>query len=161
MIGKFNLFNKGNTYFTGIWSHDGTRLAIKIRERVGTLFLETIIHQEQIPTFLWSAKKRENEKEKEKIKSPYVNITRQSDNQPAISPKGIRAAIDRYLKQAPINKPWSFAGDYEFKKANDRLNAVCRNLKKEGKVGAVVQKTPKRTIAKTFFWKWSTGRGRH
>ena len=56
--------------------------------------------------------------------------------------KAIRAAIDRYLKQAPINKPGSIVGDYEFKKANDTLNAVCKNLLKEGKVRPVVIKLP-------------------
>ena len=56
--------------------------------------------------------------------------------------KAIRAAINRYLKQAPINKPGSIVGDYEFKKANDTLNAVCKNLMKEGKVRPVVHKTP-------------------
>ena len=53
-----------------------------------------------------------------------------------------RPLIDNYLKQAPINKPGSIVGDYEFKKANDTLNAVCKNLLKEGKVRPVVHKTP-------------------
>ncbi|KAL9961829.1 hypothetical protein ACROYT_G030855 [Oculina patagonica] len=35
--------------------------------------------------------------------------------------KAIRLAIDRHLKQAPNNKPWSIVGDLEFKKANDTL----------------------------------------
>ena len=39
--------------------------------------------------------------------------------------KAIRAAIDRYLNQAPII---IIVGDYEFKKANDTLNTVCKNL---------------------------------
>ncbi|KAL9980188.1 hypothetical protein ACROYT_G008739 [Oculina patagonica] len=56
--------------------------------------------------------------------------------------KAIRAAIDRHLKQAPNNKPWSIVGDLEFKKANDTLNAVCKNLMKGGKVTGVVHKTP-------------------
>ena len=68
---------------------------------------------------------------------------RQTDGEPfkVSSPKAIRAAVDRYLKQAPINKPWSIVGDNEFKKTNDTLNAVCKNLTKEGKVGPVVHKT--------------------
>ena len=48
--------------------------------------------------------------------------------------------IDRFLKEAPINKLWSIVVDYQFKKANDTLIIVCKNLKKEGKVGAVVKK---------------------
>ena len=73
----------------------------------------------------------------------YLSV-RQTNGEPfkVSSLKAIRAAIDRYLKQAPINKPWSIVGDYEFKKANDTQNAVCKNLMKEGKVGTVVHKTP-------------------
>ena len=69
---------------------------------------------------------------------------RQTNGEPfkVSSLKAIPAAIDRYLKQAPINKPGSIVGDYEFKKANDTLNAVCKNLMKEGKVRPVVHKTP-------------------
>ena len=69
---------------------------------------------------------------------------RQTNGEPfkVSSLKAIRAAIDRYLKQAPINKPGSIVGDYEFKKANDTLNAVCKNLMKDGKVRLVVHKTP-------------------
>ena len=69
---------------------------------------------------------------------------RQTNGEPfkVSSLKAIRAAIDRYLKQAPINKPGSIVGDYEFKKANDTLNAVCKNLMKQGKVRPVVHKTP-------------------
>ena len=69
---------------------------------------------------------------------------RQTNGEPfkVSSLKAIRAAIDRYLKQEPINKPWSIVGDNEFKKANDTLNAVCKNLMKEGKVRPVVHKTP-------------------
>ena len=68
---------------------------------------------------------------------------RQTNGEPfkVSSLKAIRAAIDRYLKQAPINKPGSIVGDYEFKKGNDTLNAVCKNLMKEGKVRPVVHKT--------------------
>ena len=79
---------------------------------------------------------------------------RQTNGEPfkVSSLKAIRAAIDRYLKhsfqyllclkQAPINKQESIVGDYEFMKANDTLNAVCKNLMKEGKVRPVVHKTP-------------------
>ena len=43
--------------------------------------------------------------------------------------KAIRAAIDRLLKQAPINKLWSIVGDYEFEKANYTLNAARKREK--------------------------------
>ena len=39
-------------------------------------------------------------------------------------------------------KPGFIVSDYEFKKANDTLNAVCKNVMKEGKVRPVVHKTP-------------------
>ena len=52
------------------------------------------------------------------------------------------SAIDRYLKQPPNNKPWSIIGDSEFAKANQTLNAICKNMMKEGKVGPVVHKHP-------------------
>ena len=56
--------------------------------------------------------------------------------------RAIRGAIDRYLKQPPNNKPWSIIGDSEFAKANQTLNAICKNMMKEGKVGPVVHKHP-------------------
>ena len=46
----------------------------------------------------------------------------------------IRAAIERYLKQPPINKPWSIVGDPAFEIANKVLNALCRNNAQEGNV---------------------------
>ena len=54
----------------------------------------------------------------------------------------IRGAIDRYLMQPPHNKPWSIIGDSDFAKANQTLNAICKNMMKEGKVGSVVHKNP-------------------
>ena len=36
----------------------------------------------------------------------------------------IRAAIERYLKQPPVNKPWSIARDPAFETANKVLNAI-------------------------------------
>ena len=61
----------------------------------------------------------------------YVLVRQTNGEQFKVSSlKAIRAAIDRYLKQAPINKPGSIVGDYEFKRANDTLNAVCKNLMK-------------------------------
>jgi len=52
--------------------------------------------------------------------------------------RAIRGAIDRDLKQLPNNKPWSIIGDSEFAKTNQMLNAICKNMMKEGKVGPVV-----------------------
>ena len=51
---------------------------------------------------------------------------------------GLHLAIDRHLKQAPNNKPWSIIADPAFEKANKTLNAICKT--REGKVGAIVYK---------------------
>ena len=56
--------------------------------------------------------------------------------------KAIRAALDRYLRQPPHNKPWSIVGDPEFSLANKTLNAVCVNMMKEGKIGPTIHKNP-------------------
>ena len=58
--------------------------------------------------------------------------------------KAIRAAIDRYLRQSPHNKPWSIVGDPEFNKANETLNAVCKVVKRGqvSQVSPVLHKTP-------------------
>ena len=54
------------------------------------------------------------------------------------SPRTIRAAIEQYLKQQPINKPWSIVGDPAFEIANKVLNAICRKNAQEGKAGPIV-----------------------
>ena len=54
----------------------------------------------------------------------------------------IRAAIERYLKQPPINKPWSIVGDPAFETANKVLNAICRKNAEEGKASPIVHKQP-------------------
>ena len=56
--------------------------------------------------------------------------------------KDIRAAIDRYLRQNPHNKPWSLVVDPEFSKANETLNAVSKDMVKRGQVSPVVHKAP-------------------
>ncbi|XP_078383138.1 uncharacterized protein KIAA1958-like [Oculina patagonica] len=55
--------------------------------------------------------------------------------------KAIRAAIDRFLKSAPNNKPWSIISDPQFKQANDALDAFAKSVRREGKVGGVVHKS--------------------
>ena len=54
----------------------------------------------------------------------------------------IRAAIERYLKQPPIKKPWSIVGDPAFETANKVLNAICRKNAQEGKASPIVHKQP-------------------
>ena len=45
----------------------------------------------------------------------------------------IRAAIERYLKQPPINKPWSIVGDPAFETALKVLNAIFLEERTRGK----------------------------
>ena len=46
----------------------------------------------------------------------------------------------RYERFAgPHNKPWSIVGDSEFARA---INAICKNMMREGKIGTVVHKNP-------------------
>ena len=54
----------------------------------------------------------------------------------------IRAAIERYLKQPPLNKPQSIVGDPAFESANKVLNAICRKNAQEGKAIPIVHKQP-------------------
>ena len=56
--------------------------------------------------------------------------------------KAIRAAVERFLKSAPNRKPWSIISDHQFKEANDALDAFAKSIRREGKVGGVVQKNP-------------------
>ena len=65
-----------------------------------------------------------------------------------LSLKAIRAVIDRYLLQNLHNEPRSKFGDPEFNKANETLNAVCKDILqnrqfvKRGQAGPVVHKVP-------------------
>ena len=54
----------------------------------------------------------------------------------------IRAAINRDLKQPPINKPWSIIGDPAFETTNKVLNAICRKNAQERKASPIVHKQP-------------------
>ena len=54
----------------------------------------------------------------------------------------IRAAIERYHKQPPINKPWSIVGDCAFETAKKVLNAICRKNAQEGKASPIAHKQP-------------------
>ena len=72
----------------------------------------------------------------------YVSIRQKDGSRFKVSSwKALRAAIDRYLRQSPHNKPWSIVGDPEFNKANETLNAVCKDMVKLGQVSRVVHKT--------------------
>ena len=57
-----------------------------------------------------------------------------------LSLKVIRAAVNRYLRQPPTNKPRSIVGDSAFQKSNKVLNAMCKQMMQEGKVGPTLHK---------------------
>lgn len=58
----------------------------------------------------------------------------------ASSLKSIRAAIDRYLRAAPHNKPFSVINDAAFTEANKVLGAFVKDLKMSGKIEDIVHK---------------------
>jgi len=56
------------------------------------------------------------------------------------STKSIRAAIDRFLRFPPNNKPFSIITDPAFTEANKVLDAFVKDLRKTGKIAGVVHK---------------------
>ena len=69
----------------------------------------------------------------------YAAVRREDDTEFKVSSlKAIRAAIDRYLRQPPNNKPWSIVGDSAFQTSNKVLNAICKQMMQDGKVGPTV-----------------------
>ncbi|KAL9982412.1 hypothetical protein ACROYT_G004450 [Oculina patagonica] len=58
----------------------------------------------------------------------------------ASSLKSIRAAIDRHLRSAPHNKPFSVISDAAFTEANKVLGAFVKDLKMSGKIEDIVHK---------------------
>ena len=56
------------------------------------------------------------------------------------STKSIRAAVDRFLRSPPRNKPFSIISDPAFTEANKVLDAFVKDLRKTGKIAGVVHK---------------------
>jgi hypothetical protein len=56
--------------------------------------------------------------------------------------KSIRAAVDRFLRSPPNNKPFSIIGDPAFTEANSVLDAFVKELRKTGKIAGLVHKKP-------------------
>ena len=54
--------------------------------------------------------------------------------------KSIRAAIDRFLRSPPHNKPFSIISDAVFTGANKVLDAFVKDLRRMGKVAGIVHK---------------------
>ena len=71
----------------------------------------------------------------------YVAVRREDGTEfKVLSLKAIRAAVNRYLRQPPNNKPWSIVGDSAFQKSNKFLNAICKQMMQEEKVGPTLHK---------------------
>jgi len=54
--------------------------------------------------------------------------------------KSIRAAIDRFLRSPPNNKPFSIISDAVFTGANKVLDAFVKDFRRTGKVAGIVHK---------------------
>lgn len=75
------------------------------------------------------------------LKSFYTSARKQDGSYyKASSLKSIRAAIDRHLRAAPHNKPFSVITDAAFTEANKVLGAFVKDLKMSGKIEDVVHK---------------------
>ena len=73
----------------------------------------------------------------------YAAVRREDGTEfKVLSLKAIRAAVNRYLRQPPNNKPWSIVGDSAFQKSNKVLNAICKQMMQERKVGPTLHKNP-------------------
>ena len=73
----------------------------------------------------------------------YAAVRREDGTEfKVLSLKAIRAAVNRYLRQPPNNKPWSIVGDSAFQKSNKVLNAICKQMMQEGKDGPALHKNP-------------------
>ena len=88
------------------------------------------------------------------LKVFYAAVKQKDGNDFKVSSlRTIRAAIERYLKQPPINKPWSIVGDPAFETANKVLNAICRKNAQEGKASTIVHKQPiTKEQVEQLFW---------
>ena len=70
----------------------------------------------------------------------FNTSARKKDYYKSSSTKSIRAAIDRFLRSPPHNKPFSIISDPSFTEANKVLDAFVKNLRKTGKIAGVVHK---------------------
>ena len=85
----------------------------------------------------------EKEELNECLTTFYAAVRREDGTEFKVSSlKAIRAAIDRYLRQPPNNKPWSIVGDSAFQKSNKVLNAICKQMMQDGRVGPTIHKNP-------------------
>ena len=85
----------------------------------------------------------EKEELNECLTTFYAAVRRDDGTEFKVSSlKAIRAAIDRYFRQPPNNKPWSIVGDSAFQKFTKALNAICKQMMQEGKVELTIHKNP-------------------
>ena len=85
--------------------------------------------------FVLSIEEMSKEELNEYLKIFYAAVRQKDGKEFKVSSlRSIRAAIDRYLRQPPINKPWSIVGDKEFNTTNKVLNAICKKMQKKEKL---------------------------
>ena len=88
-----------------------------------------------------NAKLRTHLKGSRILPSPcFYTSARKKDYYKSSSTKSIIAAIDRFLRSPPHNKPFSIISDPSFTEANKVLDAFVKNLRKTGKIAGVVHK---------------------
>ena len=82
-----------------------------------------------------------NEELNECLKCFYTSATKKDRTYYRnTSMKSIRAAIDRFLRLPPHNKPFSIISDALFTGANKVLDAFVKDLRRTGKVAEIVHK---------------------
>ena len=74
------------------------------------------------------------------LKCFYTSARKDRPYYKTSSTKSIRAAIDRFLRSPPHNKPFSIISDPAFTEANKVLDAFVKDLWKTGKIADVVHK---------------------
>ena len=85
---------------------------------------------------VWNSDRRYEERRAKWLAESFFYATvKQKDGKDfkVSSLRTIRAAIERYLKQPPINKPWSIVGDPAFETALKVLNAIFLEERTRGK----------------------------
>ena len=96
------------------------------------------------PNKVWDSNRRDEERRAKWLPESFLYRSEAERRKrfQSLSLHTIRAAIEWYLKQPPIYKPWSIAGDPAFETANNVLKATCRKNAQEGKASPTVHKQP-------------------
>jgi hypothetical protein len=91
--------------------------------------------------FFWGLVHHRHDKSRPKcLFENFYTSARQVDKKTTM--KSIRAAVDRFLRSPPNNKPFSIIGDPALTEANSMLDALVKELRKTGKIAGLVHKKP-------------------